>query len=260
MFRHTFTRKTINKLIEPTGYRISKFRTEPPPAHPAPLDTFHSHYYLRHNARRQEHLASLGLPIEGKTVLEVGAGVGDHTHFFIDRNCRVKVTEGRAENLEILRQRYPELPVLELDLEKPQLNGDEKFDIVYCYGLLYHLNNPARAIEFMAGKCRGMLLIETCVSFGSDKNANVCDEDPENPSQSLSGKGCRPTRPWVLAELRRHFPFAYVPCTQPWHEHFPLDWTTPQPPGLVRAIFIGSREDLKNELLSSEVPAKQRRH
>ncbi len=260
MFRHTFSRKTFNKFIESTGYRISKFKTEPPPAHPAPLETFHSYACLRHNARRQEHLASLGLPIEGKTVLEVGAGAGDHTHFFIDRGCRVTVTEGRAENLAVLRERYPNLTVRELDMEKPQLPGDEKFDIVYCYGLLYHVNNPAEAIEFMAKRCRGMLLMETCVSYGSDLNVNLCDEDPENPTQAVSGKGCRPTRPWVLAELRKHFAHAYIPRTQPWLDDFPLDWTTPTPPGLVRSVFIGSREDLKNELLSPEVPAKQRRH
>jgi SAM-dependent methyltransferase len=246
--------------MEPTGYRISKFKTEPPPPHPAPLDTFHSHVCLRHTARRQEHLASLGLPIEGKTVLEVGAGAGDHTHFFTDRGCRVTVTEGRAENLDILRTRYPELAVVELDMEKPNMAGDEKFDIVYCYGLLYHVNSPARAIEFLAGKCRGMLLIETCVSFGSDLNVNLCEEDPENPTQALSGKGCRPTRPWVIAELRKYFGFAYITRTQPWLEDFPLDWTTTPPEGLVRSVFVGSREALKNDLLSAEIPTKQRRH
>lgn len=46
---------------------------------------FHSYDYLRHNARRLEHLASLGLPITGRSVLEVGAGIGDHSHFYIDR-------------------------------------------------------------------------------------------------------------------------------------------------------------------------------
>lgn len=40
---------------------------------------FHSIFYLRHNARRQEHLATLGLDLGNKSVLEVGAGIGDHT-------------------------------------------------------------------------------------------------------------------------------------------------------------------------------------
>ena len=245
--------------MKPAGYRISKVR-EAPPNHPAPLTTFHSFHYLRHNARRLEHLASLQLPLAGKTVLEVGAGTGDHTHFFNDRGCQVLVTDARAENLDVIRQRYPQLTVRQLDMEQPQLPGDEKFDVVYCYGLLYHLSHPAQAIEFMARRSRGLLLLETCVSFGDDAQVNLCDEDPEEPSQAFSGRGCRPTRPWVFAEIRRYFPFSYMPRTQPWHEEFVLDWTGPAKAELVRAIFIGSREPLANELLVGEIPAKQTRH
>ncbi|HUK57003.1 MAG TPA: SAM-dependent methyltransferase, partial [Nitrospiria bacterium] len=44
---------------------------------PSPKDCFLSYHYQRHNQRRQEHLASLGLNIQGATVLEAGAGIGD---------------------------------------------------------------------------------------------------------------------------------------------------------------------------------------
>ena len=44
---------------------------------------------LRMNARRLEHLAGLGLPIAGRDVLEVGAGIGDLTSAFLDRGCQV---------------------------------------------------------------------------------------------------------------------------------------------------------------------------
>ncbi len=253
-------RKTLNKLLKPTGYRISKFRTEAPPAHATPLTTFHSFNYLRHNARRLEHLASLQLPLTGKSVLEVGAGTGDHTHFFIDRGCRVLVTEARTENLEVVKTRYPQLSVAQLDMERPELAGTEKFDVVYCYGLLYHLSHPAEAIAFMAQRCNGLLLLETCVSFGNDEQIHLCDEDPEEPSQAVSGQGCRPTRPWVVAQLRKHFPFVYMPRTQPCHEEFPLDWTVAAPKGLVRSVFIGARERLNNPLLVEEIPQKQTRH
>ena len=49
---------------------------------------FHTDHYLRHNQRLLEHLATLGLPIAGRTVLEVGAGIGDLTSFFLDRAIR----------------------------------------------------------------------------------------------------------------------------------------------------------------------------
>ena len=40
------------------------------------LATFRNPHYQRHNRRRQEHLASLDLDLRGKTVLELGAGLG----------------------------------------------------------------------------------------------------------------------------------------------------------------------------------------
>ena len=58
--------------------------------------TFHSWHYLRHNARRLEHLASLQIPIRGKSVLEIGAGIGDHSSYYLDRGCTVTSrTRGR---------------------------------------------------------------------------------------------------------------------------------------------------------------------
>ena len=57
--------------------------------------SFRGGHYQRHNARRQEHLASLQLDLAGKRVLEVGAGIGDHTTFFLDRECTVVATEPR---------------------------------------------------------------------------------------------------------------------------------------------------------------------
>ena len=250
-------RTTINKLLARSGYQITRARQH---STYQPTDVFGALNYLRHNARRLEHLASLGLPLANKTVLEVGAGTGEHTHFFTDRNCQVLVTDARLENLEVVRERYPTLTVKQLDMDRPELPGDETFDVVYCYGLLYHLLNPAPAIEFMARRSKGLVLIETCVSFGDDEQTYPCAEDVKNPSQAFSGTGCRPTRPWFFGELRKHLPFVYMPRTQPWHEQFPLDWTHPSQSGLVRAVFIGSRERLTSDALVAEVPAKQTRH
>jgi hypothetical protein len=51
------------------------------------------------NAARLAHLAALDLPMDGGTVLEVGAGVGRLTGFFIGRGCSVVVTEARVESV-----------------------------------------------------------------------------------------------------------------------------------------------------------------
>jgi len=227
----------------------------------SPVDVFQSIQYQRHNQRRQEHLASLGLNLAGATVVEVGAGIGDHTSFFLDRGCQVVSTEGRQENLEILRYRFPNLEVRHLDLDNPDPTFNNLFDIVYCYGLLYHLQNPVTAIDFMSRCCQKMLLLETCVSFGDEELMNPCGEVAEHPSQAISGQGCRPTRLWVYEQLKRHFEFVYMPITQPNHEEFPLDWTLPSSINiLTRSVYIASRQPLDNPLLIDSIPMKQKRH
>ena len=44
---------------------------------------FLSKHYQMHNVARLSHLESLGLPINGKSVMEFGAGIGDHTFYYL---------------------------------------------------------------------------------------------------------------------------------------------------------------------------------
>lgn len=213
------------------------------------------------NQRRLEHLSSLGLNFTGSTVLEVGAGIGDHTNFFLDRGCSVVSTDVRQKHLKILRSRYSQVKVRLLDLDKPDQPINESFDIIYCYGLLYHLKKPAEAIKFMSGLCRKMLLIETRVSFGDGEFIEVTREAPYYPSASVSGYCSKPSRKWVYNQLKQHFNFVYMPITQPNHEEFPIDWSSPPPTqALIRSVFIASRQKLNNDLLVEHIPFKQTRN
>jgi hypothetical protein len=227
-----------------------------------PTDSFHSYHYLRHNARRLEHLASLRIPVGGLSVLEIGAGIGDHSHYYIDRGCCVTITEARSENLEILRNRYPDHNVRFLDMEAPTWIAEGPYDVTHCYGLLYHLSRPREALYFLSQCTKNMLFLETCVSFGVGMDLNPIHESQVDPTQAYSGTGCRPTRKWVFDELRSLFEFVYLPKTQPWHEEFPIDWNKPEThkAALQRAIFIASRERIENELLETELLSLQSRH
>jgi FkbM family methyltransferase len=229
--------------------------------HLSPVRAFHSEHYLKHNEARQNHLASLGLQLGNQRVLEVGAGIGDHTPFFLERGCSVVVTEARDENIRILKERYPKLEVAYLNMDAPR-GFDELFDIVYCYGLLYHLEHPQEAIEFMAERTGKLLLLETCVSFGDEEAVNRVQEAVEDPTQSYQGVGSRPTRAWVFHQLKRYLPHVYVPLTQPDHEEFPTDWQRPNlhTAPLARSIFIASQVPLKNHLLVEQLPLNQIRY
>ncbi len=188
-------KRMIHSTIKRTGYDIHRVFE--------PVQFFHTDFYLRHNARRLEHLASLRIPVAGMSVLEVGAGIGDHSHYYIDRECSVTITEVRAESLRYLEKRYPDCRVRLLDMESPSHIEGSPFDVVHCYGLLYHLGNPQEALAFLSQNTTGMLFLETRVSFGEDREINLAAETKSEPHQAYSGTGCWPTRPWVFEELRR---------------------------------------------------------
>ena len=222
----------------------------------ADSDWFRLPHYLRHNARRHEHLATLGLPLAGRTVLEVGAGVGDHTDFLLDRGCRVTSTDGRPELVALLRERRPHVPALAWNVEREPPAGLAPHEVVYAYGLLYHTNDPAAVLRHLAALCTHFLVLETCVSFGDGEAVNLVEEVLHDPTQALSGTGCRPTRAWIMARLREHFAHAYVSRTQPWHEEFPLDWRRPgdhPKDALSRAVFVASRFPMGEERLSPQL-------
>lgn len=229
------------------------------------VSSFRSLHYLRHNQRRQEHLASLGLPLSGRRVLELGAGIGDHTTFFLDRGCDVVSVEGRPENCQFFEQAYRDsgyathrVRLEQADVETMPVESAERFEVVYAYGLLYHLRDPLRALQAMAARCEDLLLLETCVSFGDEAAIHPVDEPASDVTQAVSGIGCRPTRRWVFEALQALFEYAYVPLTQPCHEEFPLDWDAPAlRNGLTRAVFIGSRRRLRSTLLADFLPRRQ---
>ena len=227
---------------------------------PDPTAGFGELRYQRLNHRRLEHLASLGLDVAGRSVLEVGAGPGDLTHFFIDRDCRVTTSDGRRNNLAALAARYPGKTRL-LDLEHPDRLLTDTFDIVFAYGILYHLSDPTLALAYLSARCGDLMLIETCVTPGAGEELHPVPEKASSAGQSIHGTGCRPTRAWFLRRLVQHFAHVYVPVTQPWHEQFPLDWTRAAPEKLLtRSIFIASRRPIDNPLLATALTDHQRRH
>jgi hypothetical protein len=240
------------KLLLARGYAVVPAETQP----------FHSVHYLRHNSRRLEHLASLSVVVIGKTVLEVGAGIGDHSHYYLDRGCQLTITEARLESLHYLQKRYPDTEIRQLNLDDPDPNFDRKFQVIHCYGVLYHLKNPGAALRYLAQRTTELLILETCVSFGSDARENLVPEEQSNRTQSITGLGCRPTRNWVFGELKKHFEHVYCTRTQPNHPEFPTDWTKPDlhHESLSRAVFVASRQSLDNQQLVDFLPEQQPRH
>jgi predicted O-methyltransferase YrrM len=216
---------------------------------------------LEINRARQDHLASLGLDLAHKTVLEVGSGVGKHTGFFEKLGCNILSTDARPENVAEHLRRYPHrkgrVEVADLNIPGSHKKYGE-FDIVYCYGTLYNLGDPALCIRELSENCRGLFLLETCVNSSDNNSVNCVPEENQWKNQSFDGTGCRPARDWIVSELKKYYPYVYCARSQPKHADFPLNWPAkPSEFKNTRAVFIASRTPFGNGSLIPEIPGVQ---
>ena len=224
----------------------------------SPFDVFLEPGALAINQARQEHLARLGLDLTGKYVLEVGAGIGLHTAFFEERGCDVFSTDGNPINVAEMMRRYPARKLGMLNLDRAVGIDDlGSFDIVYCYGTLYHLRDAEGALARLASVCRGQILLETMVALGDQPELHHVAE-PLTANQALFGVGSLPTRAWVMAALARHFGHAYTTLDQPDFSDFETDWKLTRSGGNHRAIFVGSKVPLALPALTDTLPHRHR--
>lgn len=228
--------------------------------------SLHVFYYddaIKINEARLNHLASLGLSLRNKRVLEVGAGVGLLTGFFESRGCDVTSTEGRteliSENLSKNPRRKGKVFCVDLMTKgsHDHLVSMGPFDIVFCYGTLYHLADPGQAILDLSAVCKGVMLIETIVWHVDDGDVRAVGESA-SLNQSLHGQGSRPARDWVLGELKKRFEHVYISTTQPRHPQFPTSWPAPEK-AVNRAVFVASRTRINLPSLTEKLPMEQRR-
>jgi len=216
-------------------------------------------HYQKINVARLQHLESLGLDLNKKSVIEFGAGIGDHTLFYLFKNCNILPTEGRKNLAEYIAERFG-IETMMIDIEKDieVIKSLPYFDIIHCYGILYHINNAGEFIDLMKN-IGGVLILETCVSPDSyEQGDHIVSKIKENPTQAISGNGCRPSRKWIFERLKNNFKYVYMPVTQPKHEQFPVDWDNIVVKGkqLVRSVFIASHKPIRSNLLKSEIVKK----
>lgn len=213
------------------------------------------------NYARMEHLESLNLPIEGKKVLDVGCGVGHLSQFFVKRNCQVLCVDARKENIVSLFTRYPNINAVVASVENTPLSRFGMFDIVFCYGLLYHLENPISALRNMESACKEFLLLETIITDYELPLLRL-EEEPICNDQALKGLACRPTPSYIVLVLRRiGFTHIYIPKIVPNHQDFKFQWKNDlswsREGHNLRCIFVAAKMELKSpnlKILSSKEP------
>jgi SAM-dependent methyltransferase len=207
----------------------------------------------RINDARLAHLAELGLPLERRRVLDVGSGPGHLAQFFVARGCQVTSTDARQENIDRMAELYPTHHGVVADVENFDFAPLGHFDVVFCYGLLYHLESPVRALRNLAEVCDDLFLLETMIADATTPILRLEDEFL-SANQALRGIAHRPSPAWVGMVLNRiGFEFVWTARESPEHPDYRFesrgDAATARDGHLLRAIFIASRTRLNNDRL-----------
>ena len=89
----------------------------------------------------------------GKKVLEIGCGIGIAAHSFIEKGAIYKGIDLSNKSIEIAKQRLKIFnlkgEIKEADIECYKDN--EKYDLVYSFGVLHHTENIHKAIKNIYG-------------------------------------------------------------------------------------------------------------
>jgi len=175
---------------------------------------------LRINQARIAAIESIGLDLQRKRVLDLGAGTGHFISFYTTRGCHVTAVDGRPDNVDECRRRNPDVPCVVADAQSFDLTTLGSFDVIHCLGLLYHLENPIAALRHMRRACNGLLILESIV-MDAARPVMLLDDEPKTVNQALAGLGSRPSPAFVAMALNRvGFPHVYGLIEPPNHEDF----------------------------------------
>src|SRR5882762_7857683 len=136
------------------------------------------------------------------TALDLGCGVGYFSAMLRNAGLQVTAVDGRTENIEEARNRHPGVDFRVADAEDPSLVGLGTFDLVFCFGLLYHLENPLRAIRHLHAMTNNLLLMEGVI-FPGDEPGMVLIDEFEIDDQGLKHIAFYPTEAGLVKMFYR---------------------------------------------------------
>jgi 2-polyprenyl-3-methyl-5-hydroxy-6-metoxy-1,4-benzoquinol methylase len=214
---------------------------------------FDESFYLRINQARWEMAERVisqiraGAAMELSTCLDVGCGPGWFSERLAGLELRVEGVEGRLENVEAARRRVPAVRFHHLDIEAEHgIGALAAYDLVFCFGLLYHTENPFRVIRNLRRLTRKVLFVETQLIPDEAPSARLVSENV-NETQGLTHHAWILSRA-ALAKMLQVSGFAnvYEYVTPLDHEDFRETPTRHR----VRRVFLASELPIRSEELA----------
>lgn len=188
------------------------------------LTPFDQKDYQRLIAVRAETLrnviAKLKQALSLSDALDAGCGVGFFSEVLAECGLNACGFDGRAENVAEARRRFPQIPFAEADIQDCSIGGLGGFDLVLCFGLLYHLENPLLAIRNLRALTEKCLLIES-MCLPEEKSSMLLRDEPRQEDQGLTDLACYPSEGSLVKMLyRAGFSAVYRVTQLPEHDDF----------------------------------------
>ncbi len=167
-------------------------------------------------------LSELKAPLGLGTAVDVACGAGFFSNLLKSLGLEVTGVDGRQQNVEDSRSRHPGVRFERFNAEDPALRSLGKFDLVFCFGLLYHLENPLLAIRHLHALTGRLLLVEGVIFPGDEPIMGLVDETPSD-DQGLNYFAFYPTEACLQKMLYKSgfvhvYRFRVIPDHPGYHE------------------------------------------
>lgn len=180
------------------------------------------------------------------TAIDVACGVGYYSKVLDSLGFAVLGVDARKENVEEARRRYPELRFEIFDAEDSHLSKLGTFDLVFCFGLLYHLENPFRTIRSLSAMSSNTVMVEG-ICYPSWEPVMVLMDEYESVDQGLNRVAFYPSEICLVKMLLRGgFSDCYLPRQMPEHEEYKRDFLGFRK----RTLLVASKVQITSDLLT----------
>ncbi len=152
--------------------------------------------------------------------VDAGCGVGFFSQTLAECGLNVCGFDARAENVDEARRRFPGIPFEQADIEEHKICQLGRFDLVLCFGLLYHLENPLRAVRNLRAITKKCLLLES-MCLPDERCTLLLRQEARQEDQSLKEMACYPSEGSLVKILyRAGFAKVYRVTSLPNHDDF----------------------------------------